>query len=152
MESAITYREIREGEVNKVCLLVEDCFNQFVAPDYTQDGINEFFKYLNHKFMVYRLAHEHFILVAEDSGIIAGILEVRKSYHISLLFVKREYQKRGIARKLVELAVIRCRQAKPDITYIEVNSSPYAVSIYERFGFTGVNTEQTVNGMRFTPM
>lgn len=152
MESTIIYREIRAGEENQVCRLVEDCFNQFVAPDYGQEGRDEFFKYLNPKYMAYRLGHEHFIMVAEDSGMIIGVIEVRKSYHISLMFVKRKYQKRGIAKKLVELAVERCRQSKPDITFIEVNSSPYAVSIYERLGFTRVNAEQTVNGMRFTPM
>lgn len=148
----ITYREILEGEESKVCRLVADCFNEFLAPDYGHQGRDEFFKYLNPRFMAYRLAHEHFILMAEDSGVLAGIVEVRRCYHISLLFVKREYQKRGIAGKLVELAVGRCRESKPDVTFIEVNSSPYAVGIYEKLGFNRVDAEQMKSGMRFIPM
>lgn len=33
-----------------------------------------------------------------------------------------------------------------------VNSSPYAVKIYEHLGFRATDSEQTVNGLRFTPM
>lgn len=33
-----------------------------------------------------------------------------------------------------------------------VNSSPYAVEIYRHLGFEEVDQEQTVNGIRFTPM
>ena len=35
---------------------------------------------------------------------------------------------------------------------ITVNSSPYAVEIYRKLSFVDTNTEQTVNGMRFTSM
>ena len=38
---------------------------------------------------------------------------------------------------------------KPEFT---VNSSPYAVKIYEHLGFVPTDNEQTVNGIRFTPM
>ena len=33
-----------------------------------------------------------------------------------------------------------------------VNSSPYAVGIYRKLGFKAVDDEQSVNGLRFTPM
>ena len=33
-----------------------------------------------------------------------------------------------------------------------VNSSPYAVKIYEHLGFQATDTEQLVDGLRFTPM
>lgn len=33
-----------------------------------------------------------------------------------------------------------------------VNSSPYAVPVYEKLGFHATGSEQTVNGLRFTPM
>jgi GNAT superfamily N-acetyltransferase len=152
MAREITYRDILEDEEAKFCQMVGDCFKEYVAPDYSQEGINEFFKYLTPKHVAYRLEHEHFILVASDLDVMVGAIEVRKNYHISLLFVRKEYQKRGIAKKLFELSVDRCRRFKPDITFIEVNSSPYAVSIYKKLGFTEIKAEQTVNGMRITPM
>lgn len=33
-----------------------------------------------------------------------------------------------------------------------VNSSPYAVPIYHKLGFRDTDKEQTVDGLRFTPM
>ncbi len=41
------YRFMRKGEETKVCSLVEKVFNEFVAPDYEEEGINEFFKFGN---------------------------------------------------------------------------------------------------------
>jgi len=35
---------------------------------------------------------------------------------------------------------------------ITVNSSPYAVKIYEKLGFVPDGNEQMVDGIRFTPM
>ena len=33
-----------------------------------------------------------------------------------------------------------------------VHSSPYAVEVYRHLGFAATGPEQTVNGLRFTPM
>ncbi|WP_094603611.1 GNAT family N-acetyltransferase [Sporomusa silvacetica] len=35
---------------------------------------------------------------------------------------------------------------------ITVNSSPYAVLIYEKMGFVRTDVEQEINGIRFIPM
>jgi ribosomal protein S18 acetylase RimI-like enzyme len=152
MKTKITFREIHEGEEEQVCLLVIDCFNEFVAPGYGKEGIIEFSKYVNPKLTQNRLANNHFIILASDNDRIAGIIEVRDFYHISLFFVRREYQNKGIGKKLSTLAIDKCKVSSPNITFIEVNSSPYAVSIYEKLGFTRTSDEQIVNGIRFTPM
>ena len=46
MEKEIKYREIHQGEKTKVCSMVIDCFNEFVSPEYNNDGIMEFKKYV----------------------------------------------------------------------------------------------------------
>jgi GNAT superfamily N-acetyltransferase len=66
--------------------------------------------------------------------------------------VKREYHLQGIAKKLLETAIDKCRQRDANIAVIEVNSSPFADFIYEKLGFVKVNAEQVKNGIRFTPM
>ena len=152
MNKEVVIREICKGEETKVCQLVIECFNEFVAPDYGNEGVNEFVKYVNPDSMQERLEHGHFAFVAVVDKQITGVIEVRSNNHISLLFVKKEYQGRGTATKLLELAIGKCRLAKHDIDYIEVSSSPYAVKIYERLGFIKINTEQLVNGIRFMPM
>ena len=50
------------------------------------------------------------------------------------------------------MALERCLQEKFDLAEITVNSSPYAVLIYERLGFVVQNEEMVKNGIRFIPM
>ncbi|AHF06017.1 acetyltransferase [Desulfitobacterium metallireducens DSM 15288] len=76
-----------------------------------------------------------------------GMIEVRNQNHIALLFVDDRYHKKGIAKKLISLAIERAQ-----VTEIDVNSSPYAVNIYARIGFQQVDHEQERDGIRFIPM
>ncbi|WP_168733762.1 GNAT family N-acetyltransferase [Metabacillus sediminilitoris] len=45
----------------------------------------------------------------------------------------------------------RCKEEKNN-SKLTVNSSPYALGIYHRLGFVESDKEQTINGIRFTPM
>ena len=152
MKNKIKFREISTGEEFEACQLVIECFNEFVAPGYDNEGVKEFLKYVNPNLMKERLTKDNFILVAIDSEVIIGMIEVRSNNHISLLYVKKQYHRRGIARRLIKLAIDKCRQVDSKIDEIDVNSSPYAVKIYERLGFIKTNTEQLSNGIRFIPM
>ena len=143
---------MRSGEEEAVCRLIEECFNEFVAPEYSEAGIEEFFKYANPQALRDRTQKDHFVLMAMDGDKLVGVIEVRSNNHISLLFVKTEYHHRGIARKLLQLSLEACRKAKPDLDQIDVNSSPYAVGIYAKLGFKRTDMEQEVNGIKFTPM
>ncbi len=152
MNNEIIIREIREGEETQVCQLVIECFNEFVAPDYSDEGVNEFLKYVNPDSMQKRLECGNFAFVAVVDDVITGVIEVRSNNHICLLFVKKEFQGRGIARELLELAIEKCRWADNTINEVDVNSSPYAVKIYEKLGFTRVDNEKLLNGIIFIPM
>jgi ribosomal protein S18 acetylase RimI-like enzyme len=152
MNKEVVIRKIRKGEETKACQLVIECFNEFVAPDYGEEGVNEFLKYVNPDLMQERLERDNFAFVAVVDDLITGVIEVRSNNHISLLFVKKEYQGRGIARELLELTIEKCRQADNTIDEFDVNSSPYAVKVYEKLGFTRVDDEKLVNGIRFIPM
>jgi GNAT superfamily N-acetyltransferase len=152
MGKEIIYREIQSGEEAEVCLMVIDCFNEFIAPCYSDVGIMEFLKYVVPDRMLYRLAQGTFIIVALIDELIVGAIEIHSNAHIALLFVKKEYHRIGIARKLLELAIGKCRQTKSDINVIQVNSSPFAVPVYEKLGFVTTNTEQVLNEIKFTPM
>jgi GNAT superfamily N-acetyltransferase len=152
MESKITFREIKTGEEAKACQLVMDSFSEFVAPDYSEEGVKEFSKYIDSLLMQKRLANNHVVVVALDEDVLVGMIEVRNYNHISLLFVKKKYQHHGIATRLLELAVNKCRKHNANTELIELNSSPFAVSIYEKLGFVKISDEQLKNGIRFTPM
>ena len=80
-----------------------------------------------------------------------GVLAVRPPCHISLLFVDGEHHRKGIARSLFKRMLDYYKQ-NHELTEITVNSSPYAKEAYHKLGFTDTDTEQIVNGIRFTPM
>lgn len=152
MKSEIVIRQMETGEETSICTLVMECFNEFVAPGYSCEGVGEFTKYVQPLSMKERMLAGNIILVAKVGAEAAGIVEIRQPNHISLLFVKKEFHRMGIGRKLMDRAVEKCIELYPQIDYMEVNSSPYAVEIYERMGFAREDVEQTVNGIRFIPM
>ena len=88
------------------------------------------------------------MLGAFADGRLVGVIATRSAgAHIALFFVEREYQGRGIGKKLFQ----RMLGGVP-VSRLTVNSSPFAVPIYHKLGFLDTDKEQTVNGLRFTPM
>ena len=117
-----------------------------VAPD---KGVAEFRRYIGHGAISEKMDNGELSLWGSfEGGRMTGVAAVRTMDHISLLFVRKEFHRRGIARRLFETAKQACAGAKE----ITVNSSPYAVEIYKRLGFVPVSEEKTLGGIRFTPM
>ena len=150
MNLDIQYRFMHPGEEASVCSLIENVFNEFVAPDYDLEGINEFFKFANLLAMTERAGMEQVIVVAERKSDLVGIIEMRKCEHIALLFVS--YHGRGIAKELIKKAVEECCKRQPDIKTITVNSSLFAEPVYSRMGFKATGLVQEKNGITFVPM
>ena len=66
-------------------------------------------------------------------------------------WLAQELHRQGIARALFSAVRDFCR-TDPAVSRITVNSSPYAVEIYRRLGFTATDAERVTDGIRFTPM
>ncbi len=146
----IQYRFMQKGEEAKVCSLVEKVFNEFIAPDYDLEGINEFFKFANPLAMTERAGKEQVVVVAVQGSELVGVIEIRKCKHIAMLFVSRRGE--GIAKELINRAIEECRKRHPDLKRITVNSSPFAESIYSKVGFIATGAAQKKNGIIFVPM
>lgn len=120
-------------------------FMEFEAPDYPTNGINEFKRSLEDPEYIGNLCT---YAAFDDCGGIIGMLGTRDSgRHIALFFVDSAHQRKGIGRRLFELAMADCPGE-----IMTVNAAPFAIPIYEKLGFNVNNTEQIVNGIRFTPM
>jgi GNAT superfamily N-acetyltransferase len=148
----IHYRPMHPHEAEAVCHLAAKVFHQFVAPDYEPEGVVEFLRYLTPAELSKRLHHDYFLWVADDHGKVVGLIEVYDDNHISLLFVDKEQQGRGIASKLLELALHECRQRNPALAEVSVHATPNAVPFYAHLGFRPTAAEQCKKGMRFVPM
>ena len=85
--------------------------------------------------------------VAEDSAGPCGIVALRDGSHLYHLFVTADAHGQGIARALWEHA-----KALSGRSTFTVNSSLFAVPVYERLGFVTKAPAQTADGLVFVPM
>ena len=146
-----TIAGIASGEEQQVLDLVRQVFDSNVAPAYSIEGNEEFYRYLKLEDFIKRIHTNHQVFVAKDSTArIVGVVEIRDSFHISLLFVREDVQRSGIGRALVRQAITVAKAA--GAVSMTVNSSPNAVAGYESFGFRAVADEQIINGIKFIPM
>jgi GNAT superfamily N-acetyltransferase len=150
--SGVIYRAMKAGEAEGVLGLVHRVFDVFVAPELTDEGVGRFRQDVNEHWLA-ALQHEgHFIGVVEVQGIIQGIIALKSDGHISLFFVDRAWQKKGLGRGLFEYAVARLRQQQPGVRFLDVNSSGYAVPIYLALGFKPSGSIMVTHGIRHYPM
>lgn len=129
--------------------LVKRVFMEFEAPDYEQKGIDFFLDYINENAMEQRIKNgEIAVWSATVDYVLVGVVAMRPPNALSLLFVDRDWHRKGIARRMFEHALAYQKNDAP----VTVNSSPYAVEAYRRIGFTETGPEETAFGMRFQPM
>ena len=144
MESSCHIRKLRHEEVDKALSLVWKVFQEYEAPDYTEDGVEEFYKSIHDESYLSMLCLYGAFIREELVGIIATRSE---GTHVALFFVDGKYHRQGIGKMLFQAA--RSANTTGKMT---VNSSPYAVCVYHKLGFKDTGTEQVVNSLRFTPM
>ena len=116
----------------------------YEAPEYSEEGIEQFKKCLNDTEWTNSLIW--FGAYIEHS--LVGIIATRNNGgHIALFFVKENYHNQGIGKKLFNTLL-----ANTSAQLITVNSSPYAAQIYTHLGFRKTQDEQLTDGIRYTPM
>ena len=147
------YRELKPDNLYEASSLVWVIFSEFVAPGYSQVGIETFRKFIQPEELEKSLGSgRFFIMGCFDREKLVGVVLMRDFCHVSLLFVDKAYHRRGIAKKLFTKAMKRCTQENPKLVEITVNSSLYAVEIYRRLGFEIEGNETTKDGITFVPM
>jgi GNAT superfamily N-acetyltransferase len=148
----ISIREMQSGEEDTVSSLIREGFFEFISPLYSEEGREEFLKYIDPGAIRERNRNNHVLYVADDrrQNRIAGIIEIRNFNHISLLFVEKQYQRRGVGRSLLNRAKELC--SAQSVHEITVNASTNAVLAYEAFGFRISGEEKETNGIRYVPM
>jgi GNAT superfamily N-acetyltransferase len=157
MEETFQCRFMEPSEETEVCDLVMRVFKEFIAHQCSQEGVREFLEYIQPEWFLRRSQKNHFVLLATIQDKIVGMIEVRNNRHVSLLFVDKRFQQRGIGRELLQRSLKICKleialKRSPELQEVSVNSSPNAIQIYERMGFHQKGSEQVNNGIRFTQM
>lgn len=135
------------SELSEAKKLVKKVFMTFEAPNYSKEGVAHFLTYLDEELEMELAANQVQVWCGKDARQIVGLLAVRLPAHVALLFVDEAYHRQGIAKQLFQEML---SELIPE--QITVNSSPYAVPIYERLGFQIEGNEKTVSGIRFQLM
>jgi GNAT superfamily N-acetyltransferase len=139
------------GEEQLIEKMIKEVYDDFVAPDYTEEGNYHFYDFIKADHIVERVKKGNIIFTAKDEDKIIGIIELQEHNHICLLFVSKTHHRLGIAAKLFN-AVLQIIYGISEISSIDVNSSLYAVSVYLKLGFKVMDKIQEVNGIKFIPM
>ena len=150
MNNAVSYRLMKPGEEDVTFSMLDRGFNAYIRDDFTPDGVKEFYRAIRD--MVFNHPQDHFILVAESEGHIVGMIDVKENHHVSIFFVEPSRMRKGIGRGLLSHAITLCQQAEPNLSAIEVHSSPWAVPVYGKLGFDTDGDEQNSHGIRYTRM
>lgn len=121
-----------------------------VRPD--GEGAEEFFAEITPEAMADRLASPDYrYRVAEEDGALAGVVAIRENRHLYHLFVVPSEHRRGLARQLWTTAMNEALDAGNPGEFT-VNSSLYAVPVYQRFGFRATGPRMETKGIAFVPM
>ena len=139
-----TFRQLTTEEIPAALSLAWEVFSENESPVYSEEGTEEFRKCLHdEKYLAGNSYYGTF-----DGKTLIGQIGIRpEQRHICFFFVKGSYHRRGIGTRLF-------RQLLRDVPNgtITLNASPYGLPFYEALGFLPTGKEQTVNGIRFTPM
>jgi len=143
-KSEVSIRKLSAEERASALDLAWRVFSEYESPDYGEEGIEEFWKCLHDE--EYLAGIEYY--GAFDGQRLIGLVGIRSERkHICFFFVDGKYHRQGIGTRLFKAV---CQEYPDHI--ITLNSSPYGVPFYHALGFKDTDKEQTVNGIRFTPM
>ena len=109
-------KKIDEAQIADAIDLIWTTFLQFEAPDYSEEGIKSFKDFIENRDIINTLE----FWGAYDSLLLKGVIATNENRkHICCFFVKAEYHRQGIGRKLWEYLL---ENSKSEV--ITVNSSP----------------------------
>ncbi len=152
METFYQIRSAYREEWEEAMALAWKTFLQFEADVYSTEGVQNF-----ENFITDTTLHRMFVMgayqmfVALDQGRIVGMITLRDSKHISLLFVDEKYHRRGIGRALMKY-LTEYMVKEMGIRQVTVNASPYGVEFYHKLGFRDLRPEERKDGIIYTPM
>ncbi|MCI8483834.1 MAG: GNAT family N-acetyltransferase [Lachnospiraceae bacterium] len=145
-------RKVYEEELDEAFTLIWNVFQQFVAPDYTKEGIDYFYE----QFVKGQSFRDEFLNGLQtmygmfDDSRMVGVSSISRDNHVSCVFVDGNYQRKGIATKLFSEVISKLKRQGTE--KIRLNASPYGVPFYHAIGFSDIDTEKVYHGIRYTPM
>lgn len=145
-------KKVGYEHLDKAFSLIWNTFLEFVAPNYSEEGINFFrVNFIESKdFRDCFKNSKQIMYGAYSKEKLIGVISISNSNNISCVFVDKNHHREGIATAL--LTRIISELAKNHVKKISLNASPYAVPFYHSIGFKDLDCEQNFHGILYTPM
>ncbi|NRA71116.1 MAG: GNAT family N-acetyltransferase [Gammaproteobacteria bacterium] len=146
--------QIRKGTVNDVAQisdLISRNSKLLLVDDFDDGGLEFFLRSVEAKSIREYMEQGFSYFVASENDDVIGVIAIKDYSHMFHLFVDKNHHQRGIAKKLWD--VIRGYSLKKgNKGYFTLNSTTYALPIYQRWGFEQTSEAQRSYGIRYTPM
>lgn len=138
-------------EWDEAMQLAWDTFCDYLAKDYTPEGIRNFKDFVTDEPLKRMfVAGQYILYCAFVNHQMVGVVSVRERAHISLLFVDGTYHRMGIGKALLDCVGSYLQKfGEPGMT---VNASLYATDFYHAYGFEDLRNTETRDGITYTPM
>ena len=140
----IEIRQLLNNKKDEALLFAKKVYIECKDESYSEQGIETFCNFVNNK----EITKSFKVYGAFEDNVLKGIIATdSQKRHISLFFVDKSSQAKGIGKELINIVV-----NNNENSYITVNSSRYGVPIYEKLGFVKIEDEKKQDGLKFTPM
>ena len=140
----IEIRQLLNKEKDEALLFVKKVYIESKDESYSEKGIETFCNFVDNK----EITKSFKVYGAFENDILKGLIATdSQKRHICLFFVDKVSQGKGIGKKLMSIII-----DDNENSFITVNSSRYAVPIYEKIGFVKTEEEKEQDGLKFTPM
>ncbi|MDQ1832977.1 GNAT family N-acetyltransferase [Massilia scottii] len=144
-------RPIEPSDIPAVVALFRALATEFIVHESPPEVVATFLRDNDEQGFQGFLAKGYVYHVAEIDGELAGFIAVRERRHLYHMFVGKHFHGRGVARAMWDVARREAIDGGGDGSFT-VNSSNYALPVYQAMGFERTSPMQSVNGLHFNPM
>jgi len=148
----VRIEKYQNGQETAIYQLIKRVYDEFVSIDYCEQGNKFFYDWIQPSNIAERQINQINIWVAFKGSELVGMIEVRDNKFISLLFVDKIYQGKGIAKMLFNESLKEIVQRDPNLDKFYVHASPYSIPVYRKIGFIETDNIREENGIRYLPM
>jgi len=148
----VCLRPMTGRDVGPVRDFLQAQYAAFNAEDNTPEGHVTFRAFIDPSALRVRLAEGHVFNAAERDGQILGLCEIQADGYLTLMYVRGDFQGRGLGRRLLDATLTRFVTVYGPAALIRVRAMPYARGFYEQVGFRLVeDAPREDRGIRYYP-
>lgn len=149
--TSITIREATFADSKAISDLISRNAQSLLQDDFENGGLAFFLSTVEQRAIREYMDQGFSYLVAVDNTKIVGVIAMKDYSHMFHLFVDKVHHNKGIAKQLWQ-AIYQHSVKHGNRGKFTLNSTSYALPVYERWGFVTTDEQQSRHGIRYTPM